>query len=159
MEQRAAEREPLRHAARVRGDAVGARLPEAEALEQHPDALPSLGDPVQPPVQVEVLERGQLAVDERLVPEEADVLARGLDVQLATGRQSEPGAESEERRLPRSVRAGHEQEASARELEVESAEHALLAEPLLDLPRADHAVESTSGRAPWGRPPGARPRA
>ena len=47
-------------------------LPEAEALEQHPDALAPLRHAVEAAVEVEVLERGQLAVDERLVAEVAD---------------------------------------------------------------------------------------
>ena len=78
VQERAAEREPLLHAVRVHGDAVVARLPEAEALEQHPDPLAPLGHAVEPAVEVEVLEGGQLAVDERLVSQEADLSARGL---------------------------------------------------------------------------------
>ena len=76
VEQRPAEREPLRHPARERRDALVARLPEAEALEQHADPLAPLRHAVEPAVEVEVLERGQLAVDERLVPEEAELRAR-----------------------------------------------------------------------------------
>jgi len=72
VEQGPAERETLRHAPRVRGDALTPRLPQTEAPEQHADALPSLRDAVEPSVEVEVLERGQLAIDERLVAEEAD---------------------------------------------------------------------------------------
>ena len=67
VQQHATEREPLGHAARVRDDAVVARLPEAEALEQHADPLAPFGHAIEAPVQVEVLERRQLAVDERLV--------------------------------------------------------------------------------------------
>ena len=76
VEQDAAEGEPLRHAARVRGDALVPRLPEPEALEQHPDPLAPLGDAVEAAVELEVLERGQLAIDERLVAEVADLGAR-----------------------------------------------------------------------------------
>ena len=71
VEQRSAQREPLRHASRVRVHALVARIPEPEALEQHPDPLPSLGDAVQPAEEVEVLEGAQLPVHERLVREEA----------------------------------------------------------------------------------------
>ena len=39
VQQHAAEREPLLHPARERRDALVAHLPEAEALEQHPDPL------------------------------------------------------------------------------------------------------------------------
>ena len=48
VEQRPAEREALRHAARVGGDPLVSRVPEPEALEQHPDALPPLGHAVEP---------------------------------------------------------------------------------------------------------------
>ena len=61
VEQHPAEREPLRHAARVRRDPVVADVPETEALEQHADPLAALGHAVEAPVQVEVLERAQLA--------------------------------------------------------------------------------------------------
>ena len=63
VQQRAAEREPLHHPARVRGDALVADVPEPEALEQHPDPLAPLRHAVEAPVEVEVLERGQLAVE------------------------------------------------------------------------------------------------
>ena len=76
VEQDAAERKPLRHPARVRRDALAPHLPETEALEQHPDPLAPLGHPVQPAVEVEILERGELAVDERLVAEVAELAAR-----------------------------------------------------------------------------------
>ena len=78
VEQRPAERQPLRHPARVRRDALVAGLPEREALEQHPDPLAPLRNAVEPAEEVEVLERGELAIDERLVREIAD--ARAVDV-------------------------------------------------------------------------------
>ena len=83
VQQRAAEREPLQLAARELRRPLAPRLPEAEALEQHPDPLAPLGHAVEPPVEVEVLERGQLAVDERLVAEEADRAALRLDLERA----------------------------------------------------------------------------
>src|SRR3712207_8815505 len=86
------------------GDALVARLPQAVALEQHPDPLSALGRVVEPPVESEVLERGQLPVDERLVGEEADPRAIDVDVELARRRREEAGEEREERRLSRSVR-------------------------------------------------------
>ena len=76
VQQHAAEREPLQHPARERARALVARVPETEPLEQHADPLAPLGHAIEPPVQVEVLERGQLAVDERLVREEAELRAR-----------------------------------------------------------------------------------
>ena len=114
VQEDAAEGEPLRHAARVRGDALVPRLPEPEALEQHPDPLAPLGHAVEPPVEVEVLERGQLAVDERLVAEEADRAARSRPTRAspAVGVR-EAGAEPQQRRLPGAVRAGDDQEPAA----------------------------------------------
>ena len=61
MKECTAERETLLHAARERAGALVARLPETEALEQHPDPLPPLGYAVEATVEVEVLDRGQLA--------------------------------------------------------------------------------------------------
>ena len=64
-------------------------VPEAEALEQHPDPLAPLGDVVEAPVEIEVLERGQLAVDERLVAEEADPRGRARPrARLRSGRRA-----------------------------------------------------------------------
>ena len=51
---------------------IDASLPEAEALEQHPDPLPSLRHAVEPAEEIEVLERGELPVHERLVGEKAE---------------------------------------------------------------------------------------
>ena len=115
VEQRAAEREALRHAARVGRDAVGANVPEAEPLEQHPAALAPLGDAIEAAEEIEVLERRELAVEQRLVPEVAEVTALGVDRQRAFCRRGEPGDEPEQRRLARAVRPGDEQEARARE--------------------------------------------
>ena len=64
VEQSAAERQPLLHPAGERADALVPGLPEPEALEQHPDPLSPLGHAVEASVQLEVLERGQLPVDQ-----------------------------------------------------------------------------------------------
>src|ERR687892_165542 len=61
---REARRPP--HPARERAGTLGARVPEAEALEQHPDPLAALGHAVEAAVELEVLQRRELAVDERL---------------------------------------------------------------------------------------------
>ena len=114
VQERPAEREPLLHPARERRHALVPRLPEPEALEQHPDPLAPLGHAVEPPVEVEVLERGELAVDERLVRQVADAAAVDRDLELARGRREQPGAEREQRRLARAVRAGDEEEVAAR---------------------------------------------
>ena len=63
VQERAAEREPLHHAAREVGYARAPLVPEAEALEQHADALAPLADAVEASVELEVLERRQLAVE------------------------------------------------------------------------------------------------
>src|SRR5690242_13293697 len=144
VQQRAAERKPLEHPARERLGAAVARLPEAEALEQHPDPLAPLGHPVEAAVQVEVLERGQLAVDQRLVAEVPDPLARCLDLELAGGRHEQPGDEAQERGLAGAVRAGDEQEAAPRQVDVDPREDALLAEAASEPTRPDHRSASTS---------------
>ena len=81
VQENPAEPEPLLHPARERRDAVVAHLPETEPLEQHPDPLAPLRQAVEPPEEMEVLERRQLAVNERLVTEVADLAAfRQLDL-------------------------------------------------------------------------------
>src|SRR5207247_1218410 len=83
--------EPLEHAAGECPGPLIPRVPEAEALEHRAAALAPFGDPVQAPVEVEVLERGQLAVDERLVSEEADRFSGRVHLELAARRCREPG--------------------------------------------------------------------
>ena len=89
---RAAASGRARAAAASRARASTARscrdVPQAEALEQHPDPLAPLGHAVQPAVELEVLERRQLAVDERLVAEETDPAAVGLDLERPRGRRA-----------------------------------------------------------------------
>src|SRR5881397_3695912 len=108
------------------------RVPEPEALEQHPATLAPFRDAVQPPIQIEVLEGGQLPVDERLVREVADAPALDADLQRATGRGGETGAETEERRLSRPVRTRDQQEPVVREIELHTPQHALVSVPLLE---------------------------
>jgi hypothetical protein len=119
VQQRAAEREPLRHPARVRRDTLGPHVPEAVALEQHPDPLAPLRYAVEPAVEVEVLEGGQIAVEQRLVPEVPEVAAVGVDIQLAARRGRKPGDEAQQCRLAGSVRARDDEEAAALEPEVQ----------------------------------------
>src|SRR5712691_4510960 len=66
VQKRPAEREPLQHPAGVRARALVPGIPQAEALEQHPHAFAPLRDAVQPSVEIEVFQRCQLSVDERL---------------------------------------------------------------------------------------------
>ena len=100
VEERPAEREPLRHPARVGRHPLMAGVPQAEPLEQHPDALAPLADAVEPAVQLEVLERGQLEIDKRLVPEEADAPAFHRDRERAARRRGKPGDQAQQGRLP-----------------------------------------------------------
>src|SRR5439155_17348627 len=139
VQQDAAEREPLRQAARVRGNAVAASLPQAVPLEQHADALAPLRHAVQPSVELQVLERTELAVDERFMAEIADLRATGGDAQLTLGRDGEARTDAQQRRLAGAVRTGHDREPAARNVEVDTAKHALLAEAPPDAPRLDHA--------------------
>jgi TolB protein len=134
------KREALDHPAGKRSGPLVARPPEPEALEHRAGALSSFGQPVEPPVEVEVLEGRQLAVEERLVAEEADFGALRIDVELARGRRREPRAKAKERRLPGPVRPRHEHEPAARHLEVERVENALVAKPLGQVPGADHSM-------------------
>src|SRR5205807_6676829 len=111
VQQRSAEGESLQHSARVRRRACMPLLPEAEAFEQHADPFPPLANAIQTPVEIEVLECGELAVDEGLMREEANAGTWDVIGELACGRQGEPGAESQERGLPGAVWARDEQEA------------------------------------------------
>src|SRR5581483_5081710 len=117
-------------------DAVVPDVPEAVALEQHADPLAALGHAVETAVQVEVLERAELPVDERLVAEVPDARALGLDLEVALAPDGEAGADAEERRLAGAVRAGDESEPSAWQVEVDVSEDALDAEGLAEPARA-----------------------
>ena len=147
MEQRPAEREPLSHSARVRRHPLVPRVPEAEALEQHADPLPPLRHAVQPAEEVEVLEPGQLPVDERLVREKADASAVDLDLERARGRRRQAREHAQQRRLAGPVRAGHEQESVPREVEIDAREDPPAPVALLQAPRADHAATSSATKA------------
>src|SRR4030095_1988139 len=83
MEKRSTEGETLEHSAGERAGLLAARLPEAEALKGQCDPLAALRDPVQAAVEVEVLERSQLPVEQRLVSEESDLCAVDRDLELA----------------------------------------------------------------------------
>jgi len=138
VQEHATQSEPLCHPARVRRNAVVPHVPQAETLEQHPGTLAPLQDVVEPAVQLEVLERGQLAVDEWLVREEADRGARHVHVELALARKHETGAQTEQCRLAGAVRAGDDRERSVLDVEVDAAEDALVTEALAQLPGPDH---------------------
>jgi hypothetical protein len=144
VQQRPAEPEPLLHAARKGGDTVVADLPEPEALEQHADALSPLRDAVETAEQGQVLERRQLPVDERVVAEVADRVPRRQLERALVGRE-QSGEHAQERRLPRAVGPGHEQEAAFGQGHVDVAEDAAVAEAPGEAGACDHdAVPSTT---------------
>src|SRR4029453_16390178 len=110
MEKRSTEGETLEHSAGDRAGLPAARLPEAEALEEHADPLAALRDPVQAAVEVEVLERRQLPVEQRLLSEGSDLCSVDRALELAGRGNNEPGEQPEQRRLAGSVRARDEEQ-------------------------------------------------
>lgn len=143
VQERPAEGEALDHPAGEGPGPLVPHTPEPEPLEHGAGALAPLGQPVQAPVEIEVLEGGELPIEQGLVPEEPDRFARGSDDDLAAGRRGQPRAEAKQSRLPRPVRPGHEQEPAARHLEIEPLENALVAEPLGQALCSDHGTESS----------------
>ena len=106
-----------------------------------PAPLAALRHAVETPVEVEVLERGQVAVEQRLVAEVAEPAAVGGDVELAARRRREARDEPEQRRLARPVRARDDEEAAALELEVERPQRARrLPVALLERPDARRSI-------------------
>src|SRR6185436_7461172 len=144
VQERPAERQALQHSARIGARPLRASLPEPEALEQHPDPLAPFGHPVETAIEVKVLDRRQLPVDERLMCEVADLAAFCVDLELARGRDQQAGAEAQQRRLARAVRAGDDEEAAAHKLEVDRLERALVAEAPGQPARPDHGTPSSA---------------
>jgi hypothetical protein len=124
-------------------------LPEPEALEQHPDPLAPFRDAVQASVEFEVLERGQLPVDERLVRQVPDLAALGSHLEDAARRGEEAGTEAEERRLAGAVRPGDEEEVTFTDVEVEPSDDTLVAETPLEAARADHEAAPSACRSKY----------
>ncbi len=143
VQERAAEREALHHPAREGGDTLVAGVPEAEAPEQHANPLAPLRHAVQATVEVEVLERCQVAVEQALVAEVADAPALGLDRERAARGERKPGTEAQQRRLPGAVRPADDEEAAARQVEIHTTEDTLRSVALLQPPRLDHARPPT----------------
>jgi hypothetical protein len=113
-------------------------VPEPEPLQQHSDALASFGHAVEPAVELEVLERGQLPVDQRLMAEEADAAPGDLNVEPAGCGRGEASAEAEQCRLPGTIGAGDEQKTLTSELEAHSAQDAPPTIVLLQPVSVDH---------------------
>ena len=144
VQERPAEREPLLHPAGEGRHPLAPGLPEAVALEQHPDPLAPLGDAVEAAVEVEVLERGQLPVDERLVGEVADAAALDVDLELAAVGASSPAQSASSVDFPEPFGPGDEQEVALGDVEVEVAEDALRPEAPAEAARRDHTTTSAS---------------
>ena len=70
--------------------------------------------------------------------EVADVSARDSDVELASGRRRQPGAEPEQRRLPGPVRPRDEQEVAAADVQLDAPQDAPVAVALLQPVCPDH---------------------
>jgi hypothetical protein len=101
-----------------------------------------LWDSVQPSVEVEILEGGQLAVEQGFMAEKADTSSFGRDLEGAARRRGKPGEEAEERRLPGAVRPGDEGEAAGRQVEIDAVHGTPLAELSRQRARADHSRHS-----------------
>src|SRR5436190_4523058 len=144
VQKRPAEREPLQHPARERARTRVTRVPQTEPLQQHADALPPLRHAVEPAVQVEILERRQLSVDERLVCQIADAAALDLHFELAARRRGQAGKETEQRRLARAVWSRDEQEVVGCDVERDTAQDPLVAVALLERACLDHVAASAS---------------
>jgi hypothetical protein len=72
------------------------------------------------------------------VGEVADRGPRDADLDRPLARGGEAGTDPEQRRLPGAVRAGDDGEPAARDVEVDPAEHPLVAEALAELSRPNH---------------------
>src|SRR5689334_14794897 len=144
VQERPAKRQPLQHPARIRARPLPACLPEPKPLEQHPDPLAPLRHAVEPPVEVEVLDRGQFTVDKRLVREVTDLATLHVDLELAGGRNQEARAQAQQRRLSGAVRAGDDEEAAASKLEVDRLERPFVAEATGEAARPDHGKPSSA---------------
>src|SRR5262245_12879923 len=119
------------------------RLPQAEALEQRADRLAPLGDVIEPAVEIEVFERRQLLVDERLVGEIADAPTRKVDLEVPFGRREQASHQGEKRRLPRPIGPRDEKELAGTHLEIEAAKNPLRSEPPAQGARADQTTTSS----------------
>ena len=144
VQKRPAQRETLGHSPRVRRYPLVPSVPQREAFERHADPLAALRHAVQAAEEVEVLDRSQLPIDERLVCEVAEPRAVDVHEELPACRASEPREESKKCGLSAPVRTGHDGEAAAPHHEVDAREDALPPVSLLEPARADHATSTSS---------------
>ena len=138
VQQHAAEREPLLHPARERRDALVAHVPEAEALEQHPDPLAALGHAVEPAEEV----RGSRAASAR---GRRAARARGSRPRRAPAARARPPSAPRARRAraaasscPAPFGPVTSRKSPRASVEVDAVEDALHAEALREVAGADH---------------------
>ncbi len=178
VQDRPRDREALAHALAVGAHHVVAAVAELEALEQLVDARLAVLDAVHVGVEAQVLLRGEVEVEHRVVRDEADGAAHrhGVLAHVVAGHLDAAGARREQRgqhaqrgRLAGAVGAEDAQEAAALEAEGEALQHLAAAERLaqaldLDLERrasaagplvrpAAPARGAPSGRRVVRRPP------
>src|SRR5262249_17793612 len=94
--------------------------------------------------EVEVLDRGQLAVEQGIMAREPDLLALGGDLERSGARDGEAGAQPEQGRLPGAVRSCHQHEPTAVEAKVEAVEDALVPVALAQPPWGDERGHQTT---------------
>ena len=98
---------------------------------------------IEPAEEIEVLDRRELAVDERLVREIAEPRAIDVDGERAARRSREAREEPQQRRLPASVRARDDGKAALGHRDVDPRQHALAPVALLEPLPADHATSTS----------------
>ena len=95
-------------------------------------------------VEVEVLERRQLPVYERLVREKAEAPAVDLDLDGSPRRGNETGEDAQKCRFPRAVCPRDEKKSLVWDLEVDSLENAAWAIALLEVANLDHGTSTAA---------------
>ena len=134
MQDRAPDRQPLHHPARQLGDGIVGARPHPDRLQHLVDAR--LGDAVQARVEAQVLAPRQLAVQQRLMAEEADPAAHRVAVvgqraaehaNLAGVRAQQRGEHPQQRRLAGAVGPEHDERATGLERERDVAQRGALA--------------------------------
>ncbi len=102
------------------------------------------GNAVEPAEEVEVLNGGQLPIDERFVGQVPDARTIGVHEEIASRRMRQAREQAEERRLPAAVRPGHHGKPTPWNRDVDSTQNALSSVPLLDSAASDHPTSTSS---------------
>jgi hypothetical protein len=109
-----------------------------------PVPLAAFRNAVEPAVEVEVLERRQLAVDERLVPEVAELRAFDVDLELARLGAARPAMRRSRVVLPEPFGPVTSRKSSSPTSSVTPRRILFVPVPLLERTGADHSVTSAS---------------